>query len=134
MALTWTFEFPSLDVAPAFDGKQDVVQAVHWRLIGTTSTGETASSYGSFAVPYDPAAKFTAFADIKRADLRAWMKASIDLPGVKSAIKAQLKAGIDPPIVSTPPPFSGGLGGQAARTRKADKAAVLAEIDAASVG
>jgi hypothetical protein len=133
MTLTWTFDFPSLDVAPDFDGKHDVVQTVHWRLTGALASGETASTYGSFAVPYDPEAEFTAFADIKRADLRAWMKASIDLPSVKSAIKAQLKAGIDPPIVSTAPPFDGGTAGTDARARKASKAAVLAEIDAASV-
>ena len=133
MAITWTFEFPSLDVVPDFDGKQDVVQTVHWRLTGTTSTGETASAYGSFGVAYDPEAEFTAFADIKRADLRAWMKASIDLSNVKSAIKAQLKAQIDPSIASTSPPFSGGTGGADARSRKVEMAATLVEIDAASV-
>lgn len=133
MALTWTFEFPSLDVAPSLDGKQDVVMTVHWRLTGTTTTGETASTYGSFSLPYDPAAPFTKFADIKQGDLRNWLKAYEDLSAKKASIKAALKDQIDPPIVSTSPSFSGGTAGTDARARKASKAAVLAEIDAASV-
>jgi hypothetical protein len=109
MALTYTWNFPTLEVAPSLDGLEQVVTTVHWTL--TAQDGSyVASCYGSVGLDA-PGTPYTEFAQLTKAQVESWVKAKIDAGRQKvSEIEAGLAGNIEtqkqPKTVSMKPPFS----------------------------
>jgi hypothetical protein len=97
-----------MDCYPEEDGETDVVFTVHWTLTGTDGT-YTGSVYGSQAITIDPAAPFTAYADLTEAQVIGWVQSAMGAEKVASYeanVANQIKNQIDPPIVTPPLPWS----------------------------
>jgi hypothetical protein len=97
-----------MDCYPEEDGETDVVFTVHWTLAGTDGT-YTGSVYGSQAITIDPAAPFTAYADLTEAQVIGWVQSAMGAEQVasyKANVANQIENQIDPPIVTPPLPWS----------------------------
>ena len=108
MAITNTWAVVQMDCYPEEDGETDVVFTVHWTLTGTDGT-YTGSVYGSQAITIDPAAPFTAYADLTEAQVIGWVQSAMGAEQVASYeanVANQIKNQIDPPIVTPPLPWS----------------------------
>jgi hypothetical protein len=96
-----------MDCYPEEDGETDVVFTVHWTLTGTDGT-YTGSVYGSQAITIDPAAPFTAYADLTEAQVIGWVQSAMGAEQVASYeanVANQIENQIDPPIVTPPLPW-----------------------------
>ena len=81
MALKWSIS--NLD-RQTFDGKSDVVTAVHWQVIDSETVGSgddavthNGRSYGSVGLDTSDLSSFTAYAEVTEADAIAWAKAAL---------------------------------------------------------
>ena len=113
MAIAYTWDVATVDTYPSHsDGsntKSDVIYNVHWRLKGTDDTNkdadgnyQTAETYGSQSLDVTDHTSFTAFADVKQADVQAWVEAAIgstEVASMKSGLDAQITEKITPTSV-----------------------------------
>jgi len=108
MSVTYTWNFPQLEVAPSLDGLTDVVTTVHWTLTAQEN-GYVASCYGSVGLDA-PGTPYTEFSQLTKEQVESWVKAKIDAGRQKVAdIEAGLAGNIavqkQPKTVSMRPPF-----------------------------
>jgi len=113
MAIAYTWDVATVDTYPTHsDGsntKSDVIYNVHWRLKGTDDTNKdaegnfhTAEIYGTQSLDVLDHTSFTAFADVKQADVQAWVEAAIgstEVTALKANIDAQIAEKVTPTSV-----------------------------------
>ena len=113
MAIAYTWDVATVDTYPTHsDGsntKADVIYNVHWRLKGTDDTNKDADGnfqtheiYGSQALDVSDHSSFKAFADVKEADVQAWVEAAIGVDvvaGMKSTIDKEIAEKVTPTSV-----------------------------------
>jgi hypothetical protein len=109
MSITYTWDFPQLEVAPSLDGHEQVVQTVHWTL--TAQDGAfVAGCYGSVGLDA-PGTPYTEFAALTKAQVEGWVKAKIDAGRQKVAdmeqnLAGDIEAQKHPKTISVKPPFA----------------------------
>jgi hypothetical protein len=116
MAITNTWAVVQMDAYPEEDGETDVVFTVHWTLTGSESAVVdgvdkvyVGSVYGSQAVPVDPDAPFTPYADLTETQVIGWVQAAMGAEQVASYeanVAEQIANQIDPPVVTPPLPWA----------------------------
>lgn len=107
MAITYSWIFPALDVAPSEDGLTNVVKVVHWRI--HADDGEYRdSAYGTVGLPA-AGQPFTDYADLTEEIVKGWVVEALGTATVETLL-AGLAEGIsrqkNPPIVAMPPPWA----------------------------
>jgi len=108
MALTYTWNFPQVDVAPSLNENINVVTTVHWTLTAQDDQ-YTASCYGSVGLDA-PDTPYTEFEQLTHAQVESWVKAKIDAGRVKVAemetgLAGQIALQRHPKTVSMKLPF-----------------------------
>jgi hypothetical protein len=100
---TWLFSNPNCIIS--LDGMSQIVQTIHWRLIGTQ--GEfTAQSYGavSLPVPTNPD-DYIPYEDLTEEWFIGQVESHTDITAVKENIAAQIEL-LEHPVMDSPPlPF-----------------------------
>lgn len=100
---TWLFSNPNCIIS--LDGMSQIVQTIHWRLIGTQ--GEfTAQNYGavSLPVPTNPD-DYIPYEDLTEEWFISQVESHTDITAVKENIAAQIEL-LEHPVMDSPPlPF-----------------------------
>lgn len=105
MAINYEWQFVQFDTKPSFDGLNDVVSVIHWRLTGTDETGTSASNYGTVALGDPAPGDFVPYQDITKEMTISWMEATTDVDAIKASIAWQINEIKNPPVVPMVPPF-----------------------------
>ena len=110
MAISYAWDVSTVDTYPTKDSKADVIYNVHWRLIATDDANndadgkaQTADVYGSEGLDTSDLSSFTAFASVSKANVQAWVEASLTanvVTAMKAGLDAQIAAKITPTSVT----------------------------------
>ena len=115
MAITYTWDVSTVDTYPSKTDDNavtatDVVYNVHWRLNAEDDKNQdadgnnlTAGSYGTCALATSDLGTFTAFADLKVADVQGWVEAALgadEVTNLKAALDAKIAEIITPTSVT----------------------------------
>ena len=107
MTITNTWAVIQMDAYPEEDGETDVVFNVHWTLIGVDGVYR-GIVYGTQAVPLDPDAPFTPYADLTEAQVIGWVQDAMGeevVAGYEANVAQQIADQINPPVVTPPLPW-----------------------------
>jgi len=102
MILNWKIE--QLDCVPSRDGLENIVQTVHWRLIGTIDQ-TTKSVCGIVSLGEPDPNNFIALSALTKEDVMLWVEAAIDKVAVESNLELEINEIISPTIVAVKPNF-----------------------------
>jgi hypothetical protein len=108
MAITNTWSVVQLDAYPEYEGKPEVVFAVHWRLDGEEA-GFSGSVYGSVGVTLDPDAPFAPYALLTEAQVIGWVKDALGDEAVaayEANVAEQINDQVAPQVATPPLPWS----------------------------
>jgi len=111
MAISYAWDVSTVDTYPTKDSKADVIYNVHWRLTATDDANndadgnaQTADVYGSEGLDTSDLSSFTAFASVSKANVQAWVEASMKADDSNRI--ASLKAGLDADIAAKITPIT----------------------------
>jgi hypothetical protein len=103
MAISYTWNVSTVDTYPTKDSKADVIYNVHWILTATddanndaNGNAQTANVYGAEGLDTSDLSSFTAFASVSKANVQAWVEASIN--AADSNTVTDMKTGLDAQI------------------------------------
>jgi len=102
MANKYTWNIISLDIAPSLNGETNVVNKIHWTLNGTDGVN-TASVYGAQSLDFNAKSSFTAYKDLRRAQVQNWIEEALgqsQMAALESNLDAQLELLANPVVVS----------------------------------
>lgn len=106
---TFAWQFTALEVLPAYQGLNDVVEAVHWRLVADDGNGHIAEVYGEqTAGPPDPQ-NFTPFDNLTATQVQGWVEDAMGAAGVnelQAVLIGQINEQINPTCVTLTPPWT----------------------------
>jgi hypothetical protein len=77
MAITYTWHITELVTYPEYEGKTDVVQAVHWILTGDDGQGHTATINQAHGVSLEFGETFTAYNQLTEDQVLQWLFAAM---------------------------------------------------------
>jgi len=108
MANTYKWRISQLIAYPEYQGKEQVVFMVVWRLEGTDGAGHFGEAYGTTPITIGPLTPFTPYADLTEAQVITWLEDALGTDGL-----AEIKEGVDravslqanPPTVTPPLPW-----------------------------
>jgi hypothetical protein len=104
MTATFTWNFPSLDIAPSEDGLVDVIKTIHWRYMGSDGDYST-EVYGTVSMESPDPEDYVEYDDITKEDLELWVEDKLNILDMQSNLLSVLEALKNPPIVSRTPNF-----------------------------
>lgn len=107
MAITYTWEFPALDIAYADEsGFSNVVRTVHWRLTAEED-GVSSDSYGTVKLP-QARMPFTNFEALTHGIVERWVETTLgeQLDQIKSNLATALAQKKTPIIAEVSPPWA----------------------------
>lgn len=113
MAINYTWNVSEVDTYTTHsDGnntRADVIYNVHWRLKATDDTNKDAEGvfqaseiYGSLSLDVSDHTSFKAFAEVKQADVQAWVETALGsdkVANMKSTLDARIAEKITPTSV-----------------------------------
>jgi len=112
MANTYSWAINALDTYPSQESLTDVVYNIHWGLTATSDQTDaggnayTADFIGTQTVSAPVADDFTAFEDLTKEIVEAWLEASdLDIDSMKAGLDAQIEEKITPTSVSRQAPW-----------------------------
>jgi hypothetical protein len=105
MELTYNWIIVQLDTKPQAEGLQDVVSTVHWRRNITDGGTFIAESYGSMGCPTPSSTDFTAYEDLTKEQVEAWLIDGLDVQAIDTELLIQLDNLKNPPIIVLPLPW-----------------------------
>lgn len=91
MPITNTWSITELVTYPEYEGRTNVVQAVHWSLTGDDGEGHTASICGAHGVSLELSDNFTDFSELTEVQVIGWLHEAMtpDVVAVHEADVAQ---------------------------------------------
>ena len=111
MAISYAWDVSTVDTYPTKDSKADVIYNVHWRLTATddanndaNGNAQTSDIYSSEGLDTSDLSSFTAFASVSKANVQAWVEASMNADDSKRI--ASLKTGLDAKIAAKITPIT----------------------------
>ena len=81
------------------DGLTNVVQTVHWRLIGTDENGVSSDVYGAQSFPKAEAEGYIPFEDLTEEIVVGWLTSVLDVPAMEAQIEAAINLINNPVMV-----------------------------------
>jgi len=117
MAINYSWNIAQLDTLPEHNGFTDVVQTVHYRIVGVDDAdGLSATAYGTVSPPLPEAndPDFTPFDQLTPQIVRDWVVDELKEEGmtraefvsnIQSQIEAKIQEQRTPPVVSKQPPW-----------------------------
>lgn len=107
MSISYSWEFPSLDVVPSADGYSNVVRVVHWNYVATDGTRY--QNMPGFSPLAAPSGSFVNYADLTPAIVTGWVEGAIGaerLAEMKAELADRIARAANPPIEQLPPPWT----------------------------
>lgn len=107
MAITYTWMFEALDVFPTQQAFNNVVNAMHWRLIADDANGHTAQAYGlQTAGPLNPG-DFIPYNQLTAQIVQGWCETQMgsELSQVKAQLVGQINQQINPTTITLETPW-----------------------------
>lgn len=96
--IEYTWKIEQLDYAVAAEGQANVVNNIHWRLLGTDGT-YNGQIYGTLGLPFSADKSFVNYADLTKDQIIGWVEANLGterIDELKEAIDAQIEAQANP--------------------------------------
>jgi len=118
MATNYSWNIAQLDTLPEHNGFTDVVQTVHYRIVGEDNVdGISATVYGTASVPLPEAndPDFVPFDQLTRQIVRDWIVGALKEEGmtraefvsnIQSQIEARIQKQRSPEVISKRPPWA----------------------------
>jgi hypothetical protein len=107
--ITYSWSIPQLEVVLKDGAFTDVVQTIHWRLVGKNADGVEAEVYGTQAVPAPtPGGSFLAYSSVTQADAERWLVGAMpedDLKRHKKAVEDAIAIKVAPVKRTSAPPW-----------------------------
>ena len=104
MAITYKWNIHAVDTHVSHEGKSDVIYTIHYGLNG--SEGDYSDNMiGTHSVEFDKD-NFTEYADLKEADVIAWLEADLDVDTLKANIKKDIDLKKNPVSKTYHAPFA----------------------------
>lgn len=106
---TFKWVVSQMDTAPSEDGLTDVVKVVHWRYQAEQVDGDktyNAEVYGTMGCETPSSTDFTAYPDLKEAQVIGWLEAGLDVTALQTNLTSQIENQINPPIINLPLPWT----------------------------
>ncbi|WP_296683334.1 hypothetical protein [Flavobacterium sp.] len=69
------------------DGMINIIQTVHWRLIGTDENGISSDVYGAQSFPKPSEGGFIPFEELTKEIVVSWLEATLDVPALEKNIE-----------------------------------------------
>ena len=85
--ITYKWNVNPMDCVIDDDGLSNVVQTVHWRLIGTDENGVSSSVYGAASFPKPEAEGYIPFEDLTQEIILGWLETVLDIPAFEKQIE-----------------------------------------------
>lgn len=107
MAITYYWEFPSMDVAPSVDGLTNVVRVVNWNYVATDGT-RYQNMPGFSPIP-GPSGTFINYSDLTPQIVTGWVETAIGtkkLSEMKAELANRIALAVKPPIEELPAPWA----------------------------
>lgn len=107
MALTYTWQFPTLDVVFDEVGMQNVVNVVHWVLVAQDEQ-YTQSAYGTVKVGAPDPQSFTPYEQLTKAEIESWVEQTMgqqELDKIKVALAQKIEDKKNPKVGPLLPPW-----------------------------
>lgn len=105
MATEFKWIIVQLDTKPQEGDLLDVVSIVHWRR-NASDGSYIAESYGTMPCETPSSTDFTAYPDLTQAQVESWLDNGLDVLTIDEALKQQIEAQKNPPIVVLPLPWA----------------------------
>lgn len=111
MDTTYTWNFEALETFPSYNGQQNVVYLVHWRLYANRTTDSGSYNTDAFGVqkvaPYTGGAPFIPFENLTETDVTGWV---LDAMGPRygeltASLNTRINDIINPPTLILGPPW-----------------------------
>lgn len=106
--ITYSWQITMLDCHPSFNGLENVVNCIHWRLVGRDGDVE-ANVSGSQRIEYDPESDFILFDDLTEEIAVEWLESAIGqglVSKYKLDVAGRLAIMTAPAVVTIPAPWS----------------------------
>lgn len=103
MKITYTWRITELVTYPEYEGRTNVVQAVHWTLDGDDGEGHTATISQAHGVSLEISDSFTDFSELTEAQVIGWLHEAMT-PEVVAMHEAEVAKLIQEQIASPTPP------------------------------
>ena len=97
---TWTVD--QLDCVPSANGLTNVVQTVHWRVVGTDGNNHTASAYSTQSLNPPTPGSFTPYSNLVANQVIGWVHDAMGANAVSTIytnIDTAIANLINPPII-----------------------------------
>lgn len=107
MAVTYTWVIEQMAAYPQYEGEQDVVFTVYWRLNGADGN-YTGTVYGSVGVTYEAGSPFTPYANLTQDQVIGWVKAALgdeQVASYEANVAGQIENQKNPTVVNPPLPW-----------------------------
>ena len=108
MAITYSWDFSSLDTYPTSEGQTDVVFQIHWILTGDDGSGHTGSVYGTVKCTYTADDPFIPFTNLTKSDVEGWATTNLGSERVselEGSIATQISEQVTPTREQLTPPW-----------------------------
>jgi hypothetical protein len=108
MTITNTWHIVQMEAYPEYEGEDNVVFMIHWILSATDGT-YTGSVYGSIGVTLTEGGTFTPFADLTKAQVIGWVKATLgeeQVTAYETGVANDIARQIAPAVVTPPLPWN----------------------------
>lgn len=108
MAVTYEWVIEQMSCYPEYEGEQDVVFTVCWRLNGNEGD-YNGTVYGSVGVTYEAGSPFTPYADLTQDQVVGWVKAALgdeQVAAYEANVAGQIENQKNPPVVNPPLPWA----------------------------
>ena len=111
MAITYSWEFPQMDVYPSFAEQTNVVFTVHWILTGKNDLlpATEASVYGAQVLTYQAGTPFTPFDNLTQEQVASWVIEAMGddrVTTLKENVEQQIESILNPPTKTLTPPWA----------------------------
>lgn len=105
--IEYTWIINQIDCHPIYEGLENVVCRIHWRLAGVDGAFR-AEVYGAQAIAYDPESEFILFDDLTEELAVEWLENAIGAQQVdryKGVVAAEIDRQANPPVVTMQVPW-----------------------------
>jgi hypothetical protein len=85
MGNTYIWDITGIQAYPFYEGKSDVVVAIHWILTGTDGIFKV-ERRGAVGIEYVPTSEFKPYESLTKDEIIAWVQASLGEEGVQEAL------------------------------------------------
>jgi hypothetical protein len=108
MANSYEWFISNLMCYPEYQGQQNAVFKIVWRMDGTDGEGHFGQAYGTTPITFDPGQPFTPYDQLTPAIVVGWLEATLGQDGIAAVheiVDRAINAQLNPVVVAPPLPW-----------------------------